>query len=69
MRNETPENCLPRDSRSVASFVLFVGINSTVLRRTTQGGRGRRCVDCDDFIVENQTNVKIFKKFMKKCCN
>lgn len=40
LRNETSENCLPRDSRSVASLLLFVGINSTVLRRTTRGGRG-----------------------------
>nr|DAP71010.1 MAG TPA: hypothetical protein [Bacteriophage sp.] len=34
------------------------GINSTVWRRAVRGGRG-----------ENRTNVKIFKKFMKKCCN
>ena len=61
---------LSAEGQPLRCFIVVVcGYQFNRLATDDAGWQGRRGVDSDDFIVENRTNVKIFKKFMKKCCN
>ena len=59
-RNGTPEN----RPQNLFCFIVVVWILSI-----QPSCNGRRGVAGDGSVAQNRTNVKIFKKFVKKCCN